>query len=58
VRLLATLGWEVREGVGLADGISWLVVVLYWTVEAWRRPSDTGVGPDVMRALQPWRDRL
>jgi hypothetical protein len=58
VRLLATLGWRVREEAALADGVSWLVVVLYWTVEAWRRPRDPGVGPDVMRALQPWRDRL
>ena len=58
VRLLATLGWQVREEAGLADGLSWLVVVLYWTVEAWRRPRDLGVGPDVMSALQPWRDRL
>jgi len=58
VRLLATMGWQVRQEAALADGLAWLVVVVYWTVEAWRRPRDPGVDPDVMRALQPWRDRL
>ena len=57
VRLVATLGWEVREEVNLANGLAWLLVVLYWTWVAWH-PTPAGGSPDVVRALQPWRDRL
>ena len=57
VRLVATLGWNVREEVNLADGVAWLLVVVYWTWVAWH-PTPPGGAPDVVRALQPWRDRL
>jgi hypothetical protein len=57
VRLVATLGWHVRDEVNLADVVVWLVVVLHWAWVAWHPTSAAG-SEEVVRALQPWRDRL
>jgi hypothetical protein len=38
------------------DGLSYLLLVLYWAWAAWRRDPPPPVAPEVVDRLQPWRE--
>ena len=46
-----------RRIINLANGLSYLLMLLYWTWSVWR-PQEESANPELLRKLQPWRDRL
>ncbi len=58
LKLVATLGWNVREQAGLLDSGAYLAMLAYWTWEVWRRVPEPLADPAVVARLQPWRARL
>ncbi len=47
----------LRTTVRMADGLSYTAMLLYWTYVVWRPPQESA-NPELLRKLQPWRDRL
>jgi hypothetical protein len=57
-RLLATWGWDFRYQMSLASAGSYLLMLVYWTVVAWRPQAPPPADPALVQRLQPWRDTL
>ena len=57
-RLLTTVGWDVHQAVNYGTGAAYVLMLLYWTWEVWRHEPISDVDPQLLRRLQPWRDRL
>jgi hypothetical protein len=49
----STLSLFARHG----DAAAYFLVLTYWAWQVWRRPQESS-NPELLRKLQPWRDRL
>src|SRR5262249_19150168 len=47
----------LRTMIRIGDGLSYTAMLLYWTYVVWRPPLESD-NPELLRKLQPWRDRL
>ncbi len=53
--LFETFGWDVRLPASYAYTTTYMAMLVYWNLVAWRRPELPDALPEVVRKLQPWR---
>jgi hypothetical protein len=57
-RLLAVWGWDLRHTLGFTNSAAYFLMLVYWTVVAWRPQAPPPADPALVHRLQPWRDTL
>jgi hypothetical protein len=55
--LIETLGLSVKDRAFYAGNGGYVLLLIYWAWEVWRSPPVSS-NPELLRRLQPWRDRL
>jgi hypothetical protein len=54
IRALQDWGWDVRDLANYGSGAAFIVVLAYWTREAWRPYTVDQEHVEVFRFLRPW----
>lgn len=53
--LFETFGWDIRLPASYAYTTTYMAMLVYWNLVAWRRPELPDAPPEVVQRLQPWR---
>src|SRR5262245_12795918 len=56
IRVVASFERNVAQRMGHADGVAYILMLVYWAWEAWRR-DPVQPPPEILSRLQPWLDR-
>lgn len=56
IRIMVSFGFHTAQWMGYADSLAYILMLVYWAWEAWRR-DPVQPPPEILSRLQPWLDR-